>query len=382
MLKRLAGIGVPVFAAAAAFSLGAILILILGANPITGIQAMFEGAFGSGSRVAVTAIRAAPLLLVGAGICIAFRAKVINIGGESQIIGGGILSTVVALGAPDFPAVVLIPLVLLAGAIGGAILGAIPGALKAYAGVNEILSTIMLNLVMLYLMNYLLRGPLIDPFEMEAGTRIPQTQRLTDNAILPTLVPGTRLHLGVVIAVLAAIAAYLLLWKTALGFRLRAVGHSADAAKASGINVPRNITYALALSGLLCGIAGALLVFGSEGGRMVTDGSAAGFTSSAGYNGIVAALFGGLHPLWTIPSSMLFAALLTGATQLQRVLQVPAALAVAINGLIVIFVVSSGRLREYMAERSKRKSQSDDEDHLEIDIDPILVPDYPSGVPQ
>jgi simple sugar transport system permease protein len=114
------------------------------------------------------------------------------------------------------------------------------------------------------------------------------------------------------------------------------------------MNVERNITLALALSGSLAGVAGAILVFGSEGQRMVTDGSAAGFTGSAGFNGIVAALFGGLHPLWTVPSAMLFGALLTGATQLQRVLQVPAALAVALNGIVVIFVVSSTPARAWI----------------------------------
>ena len=348
MLKSLIGALVPLLAAVVALAFGATMLLALGASPVEGFSAMFDGAFGSGSRIAATAVKATPLILVGAGITIAFRANVINIGGESQIIAGALLSTAVALSLSDLPAILLVPVVLLAGVIGGGILGAIPGALKAYASVNEILSTIMLNLVMVQFMNYLLRGPLIDPYEMEAGTRIPQTQRLSDNAMLPNLIDGTRLHLGVPVAILAAVGAYLLLWRTPTGFRLRAVGHSADAARASGMNVKRNITLALALSGSLAGIAGAILVFGSEGQRMVTDGSAAGFTGSAGFNGIVAALFGGLHPIWTIPSAMLFGALLTGATQLQRVLQVPAALAVALNGIIVIFVVSSTPVRGWI----------------------------------
>jgi simple sugar transport system permease protein len=203
----------------------------------------------------------------------------------------------------------------------------------------------MLNLVMVQLMNYLLRGPLIDPLEVEAGTRIPQTERLSDNSALPTLISGTRLHLGVPIAILAAVVAYVVLWRTPLGFRLRAVGHSPEAARAAGIKVKRNITYALSMSGALGGLAGAILVFGSQGQRMITDGSSAGFTGSAGFNGIVAALFGGLHPLWTIPSAFLFGGLLTGATNMQRVLQVPAALAVALNGIVVVFVISSGKLR-------------------------------------
>jgi simple sugar transport system permease protein len=272
---------------------------------------------------------------------------VINIGGEGQIIMGAILGTSVALAVPDLPRWILGPLVIVAGAVGGGIWGAIPGALKAYAGVNEILSTIMLNIVAIQLMNYLLRGPMIDPIEKE-GSRIPQTERLTDNAALPTLIEGTRLHLGVVIAVVAAIIVYFILFRTPLGFRLRAVGHNPDAARASGISVEKNIVAALSLSGALSGLAGVMLVFGSESLRFVTDGSSAGFTGSAGFNGIVAALFGGLHPLWTIPSSFLFGALLTGATELQRELQIPNALAVALNGLIVLFVVSSAKVRAWL----------------------------------
>jgi simple sugar transport system permease protein len=348
VLKGVLGALVPLLAAVVAFAFGAIMLVALGASPLAGLDAMLDGAFGSGSRIAATAVKATPLILVGAGITIAFRTSVINIGGEGQIIAGALMSTVVALSFPNLPAFILVPLVLLSGAVGGGILGAVPGALKAYASVNEILSTIMLNLVMVQFMNFLLRGPLIDPFELEAGTRIPQTQRLSDNAILPTLIDGTRLHIGVPVAICAAVAAYLILWRTPTGFRLRAVGYSPEAARAAGINVKRNITLAMTLSGSLGGIAGAILVFGSEGQRMVTDGSAAGFTGSAGFNGIVAALFGGLHPLWTIPSAMLFGALLTGATQLQRVLQVPAALAVALNGIIVIFVISSTPVRGWL----------------------------------
>jgi len=349
-MKRLLGASVPLGAALLAFVLGSIMILALGENPFTGISAIFDGAFGTGDRLAATAVRATPLLLVGAGITIAFRASVINIGGEGQIIAGALLSTAVALAVPDLPRPILIPIVLVAGMIGGGIWGAIPGALKAYASVNEILSTIMLNIVAVQLMNFLLRGPMIDPIEV-TGSRIPQTERLSDNAAMPTLIEGTRLHLGVVIAVLAAIVVYIILWRTPLGFRLRAVGHNPDAARAAGISVEKNIVSALAMSGALSGLAGVMLVFGSESLRMVTDGGAAGFTGSAGFNGIVAALFGSLHPLWTIPSSFLFGALLAGATQLQRVLQIPAALAVALNGLIVLFVVSSDKARAWLDRR-------------------------------
>ncbi|MGH1490052.1 MAG: ABC transporter permease [Acidimicrobiales bacterium] len=361
MIRRLLGGIVPIGAALVAFLFGAIMILALGANPIDGLVAIFDGAFGTRERLATTAVRAAPLLLVGTGITVAFRSRVINIGGEGQIVIGALLATAVALLIPDTPRPLLLPLVMIAGMVGGGLWGAIPGALKAYASVNEILSTIMLNLVAVQVMNYLLRGPMIDPLENE-GSRIPQTERLTDNAALPTLLPGTRLHLGVLIAVLAAVAAYVLLWRTPLGFRLRAVGHNPDAAKASGISVQRSIVTAMAISGSLSGLAGAVLVFGSESMRMVTDGSTAGFTGAAGFNGIVAALFGGLHPLWTIPSAFLFGSLVTGANNLQRVLQIPSPLAVALNGIVVVFVVSSGQVRAWLEQRFGSRSDERPDD--------------------
>lgn len=340
---RLLGYLVPVAAVVAALLIGAVILLRLGANPFEAFGAMMEGAFGSTNALMNTALKATPLLFVGVGITIAFRANVINIGGEGQMVSGALLATTTALVMPELPAYIMLPTVLLAGIIGGAIWGAIPGALKAYYGVNEILSTIMLNVVAVQFMNFLLRGPLIDPAEIERGTRIPQTRRLVDAVDLPHLFG--KLHIGPLLAVLVAIGAYYLMWRTPVGYRIRAVGLSADAARYAGIRVRRTIVLAMTLSGAMCGLAGAVLVFGSESLRMVTDGSTAGFTGSAGFNGIVAALFGGLHALWTIPASFLFGGLLVGGLAMQRAVQVPSALILALNGLVVVFVVSSDRLR-------------------------------------
>ncbi len=350
-MRRWAGAVFPVAAVVAALLVGGVTLALLGADPLEGFRAMIEGAFGSGRALADTTSKAVPLLLVGVGITIAFRANVINIGGEGQIILGALFATIFALAVPDLPAGLMIPALLIAGFVGGAIWGAIPGALKAYFNVNEILSTIMLNIVAVQLMNYLLRGPLIDPAEIEAGTRIPQTMRLAPSGDLPVLLEGTRLNLGAVIAVLFAIAAYVFLWRTTAGFRIRAVGLNPHASRYAGIKVKRSIVAALTLSGALCGLAGVILVFGSESHRFVTDGSSTGFTGNAGFNGIVAALFGGLHPIGTIPASFLFGALLVGANKLQRVVQVPAALVVALNGLVVVFVVSSAIWKRRLEQR-------------------------------
>ncbi len=337
---------IAVAAVLLAFAIGAIMMAGLGANPLTGYKALFTGAFGSRGDLSDTAVKAMPILLVGTGICISFRARVINIGGEGQIIAGALLSTVTALAMPGVPPIVLVPLVLVAGFVGGAAWGAIPGALKAYLGVNEILSTIMLNIVAVQVMNYLLRGPLIDPAEIARGTRIPQTKRLSPNADLPVLLHGTRLHLGVMVALVAAVLTWVFLWRTTTGYRLRAAGANADAARYAGIAVKRMTMLALTASGAMCGLAGSVLVFGSESHRFVTDGSATGFTGSAGFNGIVAALFGGLHPLLTIPASILFGGLLVGANAMQRAIQIPAALVIAVNGLVVVFVAASVTFRK------------------------------------
>ncbi len=355
LLSRLAGPAVPIAAVLASFLVGAFLLALLGANPIEGYAELVKGAFGSVDAFADSALKAMPLLLVGAGITISFRAGVINIGGEGQIIAGAILSTITALAVPDLPRPILLPLVVLVGALGGALWGGLAGALKAYAGVNEILSTIMLNIIAVQIMNLLLRDPLMDPGEIERGSRIPQTERLSENADMPILPGGTRINLGVVIAIICAVLAYILLFRTAQGLRLRSVGHNPHASRYAGMAVKRNVVLALAYSGALAGIAGVTLVFGSEGHRLATDGGSATFTGSAGFNGIVVALFGGLHPLWTIPASLLFGGLQVGANAMQRAVQVPAALILALNGLVVVFVVSSirfqTRLREWTANR-------------------------------
>ncbi len=341
VLAPIAGAAVPLLAVAAALAVGAVLLTAFGASPIEGYEAMLRGGFGGSNQIADTLIKATPLMLVGVGICIAFRAGVINIGGEGQIIAGALASTSLALLIPATPRIILVPLVILAGGVGGAIWGAIPGALKAYYGVNEILSTIMMNIIAANFMSFLLQSILIE----EGPIKIQQTERLTENADLPLLTSGTRLNLGIVIALLVAVGGYFLLFRSTLGVRLRAVGHNAHASLYAAMPVQKSIVSALAISGACAGVAGAVLVFGSESHRLIGEGGASAFTQSAGFNGIVTALFGGLHPLWTIPASFLFGGMLTGGIELQRTVQVPSALIIALNGIVVVFVVGSLRLK-------------------------------------
>jgi general nucleoside transport system permease protein len=346
----------PVLAVIVALLLGAATLALLGTNPWEAYRALFIGAFGSTNALADTVVKATPLLFVGLGICIAFRGGVLNIGGEGQLVAGAVASTAVALTISSLPGWLIIVLSLLAGTIAGAIWGGIAGFLKAHLNVNEILSTIMLNYIAVFGMNYLLRGIMMDPLQITLGSFTPQTARLPRTADLPRLVP-TRLHFGAVIALVLAVAVYILLWRTTIGFRIRTVGKNLRAALAAGVRTKRYMILSLVLAGAFAGLGGAVEVLGLHH-RMFTDGSAFGFTGSAGFNGIVAALFGQLHPIGTVPASFLLGALLTGANKMQRIMQVPSALIGALNGLIVLLVVGSEILRHQRIRHVEKKSPS------------------------
>jgi ABC-type uncharacterized transport system permease subunit len=280
-------------------------------------------------------VKATPLLLVGLGICIAFRASVINIGAEGQIILGAVAATWFSLQFRTWDGWLLIPLTLIMGFLAGAFWGFVPGVLKARLGVNEILSTVMMNAIALQFMNLMIRGPLMDPRGAGTGQFLAQSEQLPEQVWLPRLIPQTLLNTGTIIAVLLAIAVYVFLWRTTIGYRIRAVGLNPDASRYAGIRVPIYQALALTLAGGLAGVAGVIEVIGVQH-RLLE-----GITSGYGFSGIVAALFGGLHPLGAIPASYLFGSLLVGADKMQRAVQVPSALIDAMLGLIVLFVVGS-----------------------------------------
>ena len=325
----------PVLAMLSAFLIGAVVLLLLNVNPLTAYAAIFSDVFGSVTGFTQSLVKATPLLLVGLGICIAFRASVINIGAEGQIILGAIGATSWALIFRTWPGWILLPTTLLASFLSGAIWGFIPGILKARFRVNEILSTVMLNAIAAQLMNMLIRGPLIDQAGVTAGTYLAQSERLPEAAWLPRLIPQSLLNAGSILAVVLAFLVYLFLWRTTIGFRIRAVGLNPDASRYAGINVAFYQALSLTLAGGFAGLAGAVEVMGVH--HRLLDG----ITSGYGFSGIVAALFGGLHPLGLIPAAWLFGSLLVGADKMQRAVQVPSALIDMLLGLVVLFVVGS-----------------------------------------
>lgn len=357
----------PLVAVVGALVIGAVVLVLLEKSPVEAYQVLITGAFTNKNGMADTLVKAIPLLLVGLGIVIAFRASVINIGAEGQLIVGALLTTYLALALGEaLPGYVVMLIGLVAGSLIGALWAAVPGLLKARLGVNEILSTIMMNQIAIQVGFFLLRGPMIDPAELEAGTNIPHSARLPRSVDLPRftdiahwlgftetakdlgltgfraelyglLVEPTRLHIGLLIAVLMAIVVYIFLWRTTIGYRIRAVGLNPHASRYAGMNVSRTIVLSMSLSGALAGLAGAVEILGLHHRMFEPLAVSAGY----GFSGIVVALFGKLHPLGAIPSSILFGALLVGGDKMQRAVQVPQVFVTAMLGLIVLFVVSS-----------------------------------------
>ena len=386
-LNRLIDFSPVLIALVLALVVASVLLLALSANPLEAYAAMLEGAIGTDNATAETLVKATPILFVGIGITIAFRGGMINIGGEGQMIAGALAGTTVALIlgdmriAPEFAKekgafdLIIVTCSLLGGFLAGALYGGLAGFLKAYFDVNEILSTIMLNQIAVQMMNFLLNGILLDP--AEAGiNNIPKTARLVTAAQLPRLslpigdpylFTRTRLHWGLIVAMVLAVIIYIFLWRTSLGYRIRAVGENQRASSYAGINVKRQMMLSMFLAGGFAGLAGVVQVLGLQY-RLQTDGSPAGFTGAAGFNGIVAALFGGLNPIGAIPAAAFFGGLLVGAQKMQRDLGTPASLITAINGLIVVFVVSS---EIFILQRSKRRvsveEQTGEEEKAEED---------------
>jgi simple sugar transport system permease protein len=277
-----------------------------------------------------------PLLLTGLAVLVAFRCGIWNIGAEGQLYIGALGAALAGILSDSLPTLIHLPLVMAAGFVFGAAYGALPGLMRAYRGANEIITTIMLNYVAIFIVSYLVTGPMRDP-----GLLLPQPQspNIADAARLSRIISGTRAHSGIFIALVAAFVIFLLLWKTVTGYRIRAVGENSDAARFGGINVPRNIVLAMAISGGLAGLAGMVEVAGVRG--YLIDNLSPGY----GYTAIAVALLGGLHPAGVTLAAFFFAALLAGADGLQRSVGVPTATVLIIQGLVLVFVIGRRAVR-------------------------------------
>jgi general nucleoside transport system permease protein len=317
----------PLASAAVALAIAAAVIAALGFPAGAALRALAVGSFGSGAALTATLLKTAPLLLTGLSVALAFRCGVWNIGAEGQLLAGALAATAIATrAAPAAPAFVLVPLVVVAGAAAAAALGALAGWLRATRGVSEVISTILLNFIAIQAVAWAVTGPL-----QEAGGAYPQSDAFPAAARLPAI---GRLHSGVWAALAAAAALAWLLFRTPLGFRLRAVGHSPVAARFAGIPPERYGVAALAIAGALAGAAGAFEVAGVSG-RLYQ-----GLSPGYGYTAIAVALLARLHPIAVVPSALFFGALEAGAGAMQREAGIPAVATEVVQGVVILLSVS------------------------------------------
>jgi len=323
------------FAAAGVLLVAVVVLLIAtitvaGYDPGLALSAMWNGSVGSWYALSsATLVRATPLLIAGLSVAIAFRAGVLNIGAEGQLLAGAALATAVSLALPSL-GFALIPIALLAGAFGGAVWVALPALLRRRFGVLEVISTLMLNAVAVHLVSWLVRGPLQEPTHT-----YPQTTSITTSARLPILLPGTRLHAGFLVGLFLAGGAWWVVSRTATGFRLRAAGANPFAAASAGrIDVARVATGAFLISGAIAGIAGAVEVQG------VTSALYEGLSPGYGYTAIAVALLARLNAAAVVATAILFAALEAGATAMQRDAGVPSVLVKVVEALLILLVLA------------------------------------------
>jgi general nucleoside transport system permease protein len=315
----------------------AAVIALLGYDPLEAMAILFKGAFGSRQAWDNTLIKMAPLLIAALGVTVAFRTGLWSVGNLGQFLMGGLGAALAALLVGDLPGGWLVAL--LAGAVAGSLWSLVPGVLRAFWSVNEVVTTLMFNYIAVLLINYLVTGPIMD-----RTSGLAQTERISSLAQLPVLVAGTRIHLGVLIALFLAVAVHLLLARTAFGYELRVVGMNDRAGRFAGISVPRTLLSAMLLSGALAGLAGAGEILGLY--RRLLDGVAGGYE----YTPIIVALLGNLNPLGLIVPSVLFAGLLVGARSMQVTIGLPSSIVAAMQGLIILLVIGFRALANYRVE--------------------------------
>jgi general nucleoside transport system permease protein len=317
------------------FGVGSIAMLLAHVSPFDGFYALFDGAFGTTSEFADTLVSATALLFPALGIALAFRAGLFNIGAEGQLVLGGLAAGIIGVFVPG-PPVVSIVATLLAGAIAGGLWGGIAGFLKARFGANEVIATLMLNVVAALLATYVVDGPLHFATANEGETPL-----LAKTAWLPTIVPDTRLTISIIIALLLALALRFVFSRTIFGFELRAAGEAPEAARRAGVDLRSIALQAMTYSGAIAGLGGATLVTG------VLHRFNTGLSPGYGFVAIAVALVGNLEPIWIAVAAFAFGILQNGALSMQAEANVPRDIVNVIEGLVIIALAG----RRYIASR-------------------------------
>ncbi len=334
--------GIPILSALTALALAAIPLALAGAPIVPAYGEMFRGVFGSVFAFSEMLTRATPLIFTGLAAALAFRARLWNIGAEGQLYLGAMAAVAVGAGAVDLPGAILIPLIVICGAGAGAAGMAVPALLKTRFGADEVVTTLLLNFVILIFLQMMLEGPLKDPM----GLGWPQSAPILDQGMLPQLLPRMRVHSGLIIALVAAGVAQFMLARSVWGFRLRAVGENPAAARHAGIGVNRSLLSVAIVSGGLAGLAGVGEVAGLKG--YLTADLSPGF----GYTGIVVAMLAGLSPVGVVVSALFIASVFVGADSMSRAMGVSSYLADLVVSMSLLCVLVGGFFARYRLVRA------------------------------
>jgi general nucleoside transport system permease protein len=330
--QRLGGLAASLIAILVGLALGAIVFAAVGVSPLGAYGELVRGGIGSRFAIYQTLEQAVPLAIIAIGLCVSFRASVWNIGAEGQLYIGALAGALVGIYLPIDSAILMIPLTFLAAMAGGGVWGYIAGWLRAHMGVNEIVTTLMLNYIALFFVTYLIRIPFRDPENLIIQSKVVQeSARLRD-------LPGTFVHAGILVAVvLVPIVAYLLN-RTPFGFRVTAMGLNRDAAEAAGADTKRIIKRVMVISGALAGLAGIIQI---EAIQLVMNGA---ISRQFGFTAIVVALLGRNHPLGAFITALFLGFLTVGGISVQQVYQIPTAIILGVEAMFVLLVLAAERL--------------------------------------
>jgi len=349
---------IPLLAVLSALIIGAVIIVLtdgFGAV-LPAYSALFQGAFVGWSSISETLLVATPLILAGLSVAVGFQAGLFNIGAEGQMTIGGLTAVIVGFSIEGMPAVIHLPLAVIAGILGGALWGFIPGVLRAKTGAHEVITTIMLNFIAYRTLDYMLKLPGIQ----KEGRFDPVSEDVLGSARYPRILgwlpvegaEGLRLNLGFIVALAMALFIYWLLFKSTIGFEFRAVGANPSAAKYGGISVVVAIVGVMSLAGGLSGMAGANETLG------VLGRATPGFTAQIGFDAIALALLGRSHPGGVVLSAILFGALRAGGRAMQFQSDVGIDLIVVIQALIIVFIAAPELVRAiYGVKGGKKQGQ-------------------------
>ncbi len=348
---------IPIVSVAIGILIGAIAIMFKGINPLRVYNALIMGAFSSRYTFSETLVAATPLILISAGLIVVFKMNFWNIGAYGQYIMGAIFSSYFAIfWSPNIPKPIMLTVMVIAGMIGGALWALIPAFFKAFWEVNEVISTLLMNYIALFILKYFMYGTWRDPL----SHGFPLSKPFPDNAQLPRIMYHTRVNLGLVFGIIAVIIVWFILKKTKFGYEITVIGENPRAARYAGMNVTKNILIAMAISGALAGLAGMVQVSGIIHLLQIK------INPDYGYTAIIVAWLAYLDPIVAVFVSLFLGGLASGAYQIQITMQVPFGIVNVIESAILFALIGSEIFMKYKVkfEFGKRKEINKQEETL------------------